>query len=483
MESRVLFYLLLTGVTLFRVWYAGIVELSLDEAYYWLWSLYPSLSYFDHPPMVAWMIWLTTLFDDSERFVRLPAILCSFGATAFLYELAADLFHDRKVGFMAGVIALIAPVYAIGAFVVTPDAPLLLFWCAALWAGWKLLDTQEPKWWYVIGFFFGLAMVSKYTAAFFAPSLFLFLLAAPGQRAWLFRKEPWLGFALGLILFAPVIVWNAQHEWVSIGFQLTHGFKPHHWRPLADFGEFWGLQIVLYGVVLFGYLIAAMIAMGRRGWRRGREEYLYLFMMSAPMFLFFVVNSMRARMEGNWPVMAYAAIIAALPGWIALTRRTTRGGWIVGLLTAAVFTGVLHTFIADPFVPFPQRREISRRVYGWNALGEQTNQRIDGMPKGTFVLTERFQIMSLMTYYTPGRPATYMIDGANRFPYLPDPEGLKGRDALYLVETERLDKDRLAPFFDRMEPAGEYVISRYGEEIRRFTFYRCYNYHGGLIRT
>jgi 4-amino-4-deoxy-L-arabinose transferase-like glycosyltransferase len=481
-ESRGAFLVLLAILTAARVWYAGIIELSLDEAYYWVWSDHLDLSYYDHPPLVAWLIAATTLFDDGERFVRLGAALAAAGVTWLVYDLAAALFESRRVGWGAAVAVTVAPILAAGGFIVTPDSPLLFFWTLALWCGYRVIDTQRPGWWYATGVAFGLAMLSKYTAAFFAPCLLLFLLMAPSQRHWLFRKEPWLGFLLGLVMFAPVIVWNARHDWVSIGFQLTHGFKPHQWRPVADFAEFWGLQAAVYGIVLFGYLIAGVVGVYALWRRSGRDDYLYLFALSAPILLFFLLNSFRTRMEGNWPVIAFVAAAVAAAGWVATVRgRWLVAGWRAGLVVAAALTIVAHVFLAAPAVDFPQRVEISRRLYGWSMLGSATATRMGELSPDAFVVTPRFQMMSLLRYYTPTRPPVYMVGGEGRFPWFGDVAPLAGRDALFVVETERIDEPQMAAHFDRVEPAGELEITRYGELVRRFSFFKCYNYGGGLI--
>ena len=68
---------------LLRLIYIGAAQLIPDEAYYWNYAQHMDLSFFDHPPMVAWLIWLGTgLFGDNEFGVRVGAVICGLSRWA-----------------------------------------------------------------------------------------------------------------------------------------------------------------------------------------------------------------------------------------------------------------------------------------------------------------------------------------------------------------------------------------------------------------
>jgi 4-amino-4-deoxy-L-arabinose transferase-like glycosyltransferase len=487
--QRTAISLFIIAVCVFRFVYAGWFELSLDEPYYWLWSKHLGLSYYDHPPMVAYLIAVSTMFGDTERLVRLPAILCAGGASWFVYAIAAGVMNDKRAGLWGAVLVNMIPILAIGALVTTPDSPLLLFWSAALYYAFKLVDAQQARHFYAVGFFFGLALLSKYTAALFAPAFLLFLIVSPENRVWLFRREPYLAFALGLMLFAPVILWNYNHDWVSFGFQLKHGFAPGERRPLMDFLEFWAGQIGFYGVFMFFILIATSLGIGWLGVKEKRDDFLLLSMMSAPLLLFFVVNSLQSRMEGNWSAPAYVAAIAGVPVFVSRiaekyymkSGQWARTGFYTAVAFCAALTVYVHVQIVDPILPMPQKREISRRVYGWKTLAHEAGQRLKSLGNDAFIVTERYQIASLMRFYAPGSPEAFMTKGEKRFGYLGSVAHLTGKNAVYVEETERVDVKTVAEHFERVEPAGVLRIERHGELVREFSFFRCYNYKGGLV--
>lgn len=483
-------YILIASISAFHFAYAGWFELSLDEPYYWLWSKHPDLSYYDHPPMVAYLIAVSTFFGDTERLTRLPAILCAGGATWYIYAITSNVMNDKRAGLWSAALVSVIPIFSVGAFITTPDSPLLLFWSAALYYALRLVDTQEPRHFYAVGFFFGLSMLSKYTAALFAPAFFLFLAVSPENRIWLFRREPYMAFILGLILFSPVLVWNFNHDWISFGFQLRHGFAGGDRNWLGDFLEFWGGQAGFYGVFTFIVLAVSAFGLGWLGVKEKRDDYLLLSMMSAPLFLFFVANSLQSRMEGNWSAPAYVAAIAGAPVFIwRIADKYHLGagmlakvGFYFALAFSLLLTVYVHVQIVNPVLPMPQKREISRRVYGWKALAKETSGRFKGLGDGAFILTGRYQISSLLRFYDPQGREAYMTSGQNRFGYLGSVAHLAGKNAVYVEETERIDIKAISAHFGKVEPAGIYRIERHGELIREFSFFRCYNYKGGLVK-
>ncbi len=441
--------------------------------------------------MTGWMIWFTGLFGDTERFVRFPAVLSSGLVTAMVYEISTRIFSDRRIGFVTALLTNALPIFAMGGFIVTPDTPLVLFWVAALYSGFMLVETQKPGWWYAIGFFFGLAMLSKYTAAFFAPCLLLFLLFSPANRYWLFRREPYLAFALSFILFSPVIYWNFEQGWASFSFQFAHGLIPEERDRVKDFLDFWGLQIGIYGLFLFFFIVAAAFGVNHLGRHENRDDYRYLAFMSFPILIFFLINSLRTEMQGNWSVIAYISAVIATPGWVSevsLYMREKRArllqtGFTFSIIFSLSLLIIAHIQIVEPLFPMPQKREISRRVYGWEILGNRTGDILKSMAPDTFILSSRYQITSLLKFYTPGRPASYKTEGKRRFGSFIKDDKIAGRNAVYVIETERVDLDRISPWFDKVEPAGTIRIERRNELIREFSFFKCFNYRSGLIKS
>ncbi|SOD42068.1 dolichol-phosphate mannosyltransferase [Nitrosovibrio sp. Nv4] len=205
---------------LLRLVYLGVAQLIPDEAYYWNYAQHMDLSFFDHPPMVAWLIWLgTSIFGDNEFGVRIGAFICGLVTMGYSYALARNLY-DKSTGIRAVLLLAVLPFGFVTATLMTADAPLMAAWAATLYYMERaLLAGYSRSVWLGMGIAFGLGLLSKYTLGLLGLAALLFVILDPIARPWLRRPHPYLAAALALLLFSPVIIWNIQHDWASILFQ------------------------------------------------------------------------------------------------------------------------------------------------------------------------------------------------------------------------------------------------------------------------
>ena len=179
-------------------------ELVADEAYYWTWALRPATGYFDHPPLTAWILWLTThLFGVNRLSIRILPILSGVLLSWILFQMAKSLFRDRWAGFWAVVLLNANILFSAGGFLMTPDTPQVILYALTLWAFIRGV-TEEKKGFVVLaGVFLGLGLLAKYTMVLLPPLLFLFLLLSEPYRPWLRRPVLWFSLVLSLVLFLP----------------------------------------------------------------------------------------------------------------------------------------------------------------------------------------------------------------------------------------------------------------------------------------
>ena len=210
------------ALTLWRAYTAATLPLHPDEAYYWLWSRHLALSYFDHPPMIAYFIKLATLFSQAELWVRLSGLFVSGACSIFVWLLAKDIFERKDIAAASVILLNVYPVAMAGSIIMSPDVPAFLFWTASLWAFWRIIKTNRAVWWYILGATFGAALLSKYTCVLLAPALLAYLFFTE-DRKWLATAHPYMAIFISLLMFSPVLIWNYSHQWVSFAFQLSHG--------------------------------------------------------------------------------------------------------------------------------------------------------------------------------------------------------------------------------------------------------------------
>src|SRR5439155_25381333 len=148
-----------------------------------------------------------------------------------IYQAAAILFGSRRVAASSAILLNITLMAAVGTMIVTPDAPLLVASSLLLFALAKVLQTGRGAWWLAVGAAAGCALLSKYTAMFFGPAIVIWLIAVPKLRRWLLSPWLYLGGLVALLLFAPVVLWNADHQWVSFIKQLGRA-RIEDFRPV-----------------------------------------------------------------------------------------------------------------------------------------------------------------------------------------------------------------------------------------------------------
>ena len=235
--------LAITGfMLLLRFLYLGSTELLPDEAYYWNYKEHLSLGYLDHPPMIAWIIWLSTsIFGNNEFGVRVFAYICGMITLLYSYRLTSLLF-DRTSAYISLLLISTLPFTVATGFLATTDALQITLWAASLYFMAKVILTNSANYWLAIGICIGLGMLSKYSMALFALSIIVFICINRSSRIWWKYPILYLSGAISVILFAPTIYWNAQNEWNSFLFQTT--------RRLDKASEFSAHYLVLHLLVL-----------------------------------------------------------------------------------------------------------------------------------------------------------------------------------------------------------------------------------------
>src|SRR5713226_4903364 len=288
---------------------AAWTPLTFDEAYYWMWSQHLAGGYYDHPPMVAIVIRLGTMIaGDTELGVRLISILLALPMSWAVYESAVVLFGGRRVAATSAILLNVTLMAAVGTMIVTPDAPLLVASSFVLFALAKVLQTGRGAWWLAVGVATGAALLSKYTALFFGPAILIWLVVVPKLRRWLISPWLYLGGVVALAMFAPVILWNADHHWVSFIKQMGRA-------RIEDFRPAFIAELVPTQVAFATPLVFILGAMGLYAlFKRNAGALAACALISATFWTivaYFIWHSLHARVEANWFAPVYPAFAIA----------------------------------------------------------------------------------------------------------------------------------------------------------------------------
>src|ERR1700732_4707027 len=304
------------GLVALRLGGAAAAPLTFDEAYYWMWSKHLAAGYYDHPPGVALVIRLGTMIaGDTELGVRLVSILLALPMSWAVYRTAAILFGGQRVAATATILLNVTLMAAVGTLIVTPDAPLLVASSFVLFFLAKVLETGRGAWWLAVGAAVGAALLSKYTALFFGPAILIWLVSVPKLRRWLFSPWLYLGGLVSLAIFSPVILWNADHHWVSFIKQIGRA-------RIEDFRPPFIAELIPTQIAFATPLVWILGAMGLYALLMRKASALAARVLINSTFwtivAYFIWHSLHARVEANWfapvyPMFAIAAAGAAPP--------------------------------------------------------------------------------------------------------------------------------------------------------------------------
>src|SRR5215471_12493675 len=371
-------------------------DLFPDEAQYWVWSQQLALGYYSKPPLVAWLIAATTgLFGDSEFAVRLSAPMLHAGAAMFMFGIGRRLY-DPRVGFWSALIYASLPGVSISAFVISTDAPLLLFWAAALYAFVRAREESGWAWWLAVGLAAGLGLLAKYAMAYWLLSALGFVLLFPAERRHL---RPLLAAAgIALLLYSPNFWWNWSNGFVSyLHTRDNAALSGQLFHPDA-FVEFLGAQFGVFGPLMLACLIALTATW--RGLAEPRARLLACFAL--PTLAMMIVVSLLSRAHANWAAPTYVSATVLVVAWALQCgwRRLLTVSIALHLAAVALlFTG--RDALAAWGFQLPAQYDPLRRVRGWRELGTIVGKELAAHPGLTLFADDRELTAALIFYIRP----------------------------------------------------------------------------------
>jgi hypothetical protein len=481
------------------------LDLAPDESHYWDWSRRLDWSYYSKGPLVAYLIrGGCALLGDSALGVRFPAVVCGSLLLVSVYVLTVQVFG--REGLACGVVAagLTLPTVAAGSSLMTIDSPYTCCWGWALVVGYQAAVRRSAWAWPVTGLLVGLGILAKYTMVLWLPSLGLFLLTSREHRGLLLRRGIWITGAVAVACCLPIVVWNAEHNWVTVRHVLRlagidrGAAAGGGWSWQGPFA-FVGVQCALMEVYWFVAWVAALWAY--RPWRDNDDGRRYLWWLSVPMFGVFLAFSVKTGGgEPNWPITAYISGLVLAAGWLARQldispgwyRRLTMAGLATTCGLGLAVTAFLHfSDVAYPWLaqlagpatdrqPLPLRRlDPTCRLRGWHVLGADLDEvcaqlRAEGVEPVLAAVS--WSLPGEIGLYCAGHPTVYSVGpvvGDRRSQYdlwrpnpVSNPEDFRGRtfvivggtSAAFAGAFDSIDEPRLVTHCERGQPVASWTV-------------------------
>jgi 4-amino-4-deoxy-L-arabinose transferase-like glycosyltransferase len=472
-RSALVFIAALMGL---RAIVAAHAPLAFDEAYYWLWSKSLAAGYLDHPPLIAYVIRLgTTIFGDTPLGVRAMPLVLLTGATWAVWRSGALLLRSDSAGVTAALFFNLTLMSSTVGLVATPDSPAIAAAAFFVFSLAKVAETERPIWWAAAGVAGGFALLAKYTAPFLGAGALLWLCVSPRERRWLRSPWPYLGAALALVMFAPVIVWNATHGWISFAWQfgrvVTRSFS------LRYLGDFLAGQVGLATPFVLVLGLAGVIGIVGTEAKR-RAPILLIAALLAPATAYFLWHSLHARVQGNWPSFLYPAfcIAAAWSGHTdGLAGRVVRFSRAAAVPTAVLVTLVVYVHVFRPLVSLSGSRDPVARILavGYGPIVEEVEAlRRQTGAKG--IVTTNYAQTGWLAFYLPSSTRVVELTERDRWhqeaPPAPD---LMAGPVLYVTESWRDLKETVADRFTRITLLARISRLRGDAVVEDYLVYRA----------
>jgi 4-amino-4-deoxy-L-arabinose transferase-like glycosyltransferase len=388
------------AVTLIRVVVLILSPLNLypDEAQYWWWAQSPSFGYFSKPPLIAFLVWLTTaIFGNAEWAIRLASPFLH-GATALvLFGIARQIYPaNPRVAFWSATSYLTLPGISYSSGLISTDVPLLFFWAVALYAFLRARDGASWRWPLLCGVAIGFGLLSKYAMLYFVlGAVVAAFFSAPVRRLVLSIK----GLAIVLVaaaIFSPNIFWNAAHGFPTVAHTEANANWGHAKYSIGTFAGFVLGQFGVFGPVLMIALLAGF-------WRtlRGQDEAERILMaFSLPPLILILIQAFISEANANWAAATYVAATPLAVNQLVLWGRR----WPLGLSVAIGVIVMVLLWIILIAPPFADRIGVGnafKRLEGWNELGLAVQRQAARADYDAVAAENRSVVAELLYYARP----------------------------------------------------------------------------------
>ncbi len=467
------FPLALLGLAVLQLVLANILPPTEDELYYWAWSKVLSPSYYDHPPMVAYLIYLSTkIFGDTLLGVRFFGVVISF---CILFTLGLISEGRSLLTFL-----LFTPLFIFGGLLMTPDLPFLFFW--TLYLFWLTrINRAFSEWsddpiarvyrsspipyfrWILGGVILGLGILSKYTMLLALPCTLLVLISRYRFKAW--SKGFIVHCGVALLFILPILLFNYQNSFAPFKYQWAHamaGGEPGH------FWEFIAGQVLLLGALPF--LMLPWLLVQYAEIRGNFRLHVCLVFFLAPL-AFILVQAVRSKLEANWGVMCYISFWPLAQSLFTHTsfKPQAKGLAIISFLPPIVVTTLLMVHVFRPIEYLSPEKDRLAKFQALNQLSKtiahdlRDNDRTEIpllAPNYQWVSYLRFQNLKVDQLPGDTKPSHFTVSPLN---------ACEKKSVIYLADFKELPSS-LNCFTDRTL-LREYPLIIRKKEMARFYLY------------
>lgn len=496
-KIRQVFIILLVVSFILRAFLAFWLEFGNDEVYYVLYARFPDWSHFDHPPMIGWLMQVTSfnLLLNHEFYLRLSSVIILTFNTIIIFKIG-QLIKNERTGLYAAIL-FNTSVYSgiITGIFILPDTPQNLFWIMSMWLILRIFngepaDRKTHLLMMLTGLMIGLGMISKYTSVFIWFGIIAYIFSY--DRRWLRQSSLYIALLISFVCFMPVLIWNFSNDFISFGFHTNRiAMNGNSFRFDYFLTEFAG-EIIYSNPINYVIIVMAIIALIRKKITISKLNISLLLLLSLPLILTFLFFSLFRSTLPHWNGPAYSALLVISAAWLDSRTSVQKMPLILKssmmLIILIITIGSLQ--INFGIVPFVEKNEyqnigkndISLDMYGWREIKpefEKTRNRLisEGkMGKDCALLGENWFPLANFDFYV-ARPLGMKVFGIgelgkiHKYSWINDIEGgLKNGNDYWYLTTSRDYKNPKILFPNQFEEiifSDTITIERNGKPVKR----------------
>lgn len=477
---------------IFKIYDLSLARYALygDEAQYWTWAKALDWGYYSKPPVVAWLIALTTwLFGDSVMAIRLASPILHFFTSLFVFGIGKRT-HTLKTGFWAAIIYATLPAVTLSSTLISTDPALLFCWSLSLYAFVRALETDRLCWWLLLGVGVGFGLLTKYSMLFIGISALLYVWWEKRLLSTVLNPKTLIAVLIAFIVYLPNLLWNMRHGFVS--FRHTgdnaegagFGFYP------GELAEFFFSQFAVFGPILFAVLLILLWKSAKEKDIHGPRALMLAFIL--PPLGVITLISLLSRAHANWAATIYIAASVWVVGWLLRTKK--RKKWLmVSLVLHLVAAGVFFAYpviVEKADITVMRKTDPFRRLKGHTELARAVAERQKQYPGTRIVAEERRLVASFMYYLgkskvdngvtriTPARIYKWNGDGKvqDQYDLVTDMNKEKGRNFLLISRT--VEPQAISKHFESMTKLTPIRIPLYPDYTLTYDVYYLEDFKG-----
>lgn len=438
------FFYFLFGFLVLNLIQSHFTELIFDEAYYWYYSQDMAWGYFDHPPMVALLIKLSSYFFNGELGVRFMSCLLSAANILVLWLLIDNPQKNRYITHFFVLVFSMTLLNAYGFFTL-PDTPLLFFTSCFLLAYKHFIKKPNIPLSIVLGITMAALMYSKYHAVL----VILFVLLS--NLSLVKSKYAWLSVGVALICYTPHFYWLYANDFVSIKYHLYERPNGAYSFEKYTLGFFVNL-IAIFGLP-FPFIYHALLKSKAND--QFKKALLYL---TYGVIIFFFISSFNRRVQTQWIIIICIPMIILVFNYMLQHRRSMLWIFRLGLINIAVILYLRVGLVHQPLL-----FNVFYESHGNKDWVKKIQDEVGDMP---IVFENSYRNAPMYAFYTDGN-TTFSLNNVmyrkNQYSIDDSEEKVRGKDVLYV---SRFIKD--GTFHYTKTDGGQY----HGKYIKDFNSYR-----------